>query len=376
MSAMSHRGRLGLLIGAVIDLLLMVALVGTIVFRQSVVSGFTSAADDYQQAQSDVAAALNTAQQTVAATNASQLDNPADIESLKTSIAQAQTATSENTDMPVGGTAIRQKSSDLRSRTQDLKNLKQQLNAGVAQVLGDHLTWAISKLQSSIDSAKTTLTQFKGRATDAALADLQAKITAAQTVLDAAKSGSQTSAVPLLSSINDLTTAQQNVTNSAVVRCDNGLTLPQGVSTLVCGDLPDNAQRVRTTGGDDPTQYDMFLMPSGNVACSLELGEVECQTLSFTWKPPASMISQCGPDGDCSGDTMGLSAGGVHINQHSDVPLWNAAQDEHKKIPVLAYQQVANFSPFACLSAEDGVTCWHVSTHHGFKISKSTFLYW
>ena len=62
----------------------------------------------------------------------------------------------------------------------------------------------------------------------------------------------------------------------------------------------------------------------------------------------------------------------------SGVPPWASTKGDNKvTIPTLAYGSTADMAEsVACYSDPDGITCWDVLTHHGFKVSADTFLHW
>jgi len=159
--------------------------------------------------------------------------------------------------------------------------------------------------------------------------------------------------------------------------CAGGL-LPEGVDERVCGGAPGGAISLPSHNW----YGQMFEMPSHNVGCYTYFGGVSCEIASKTWKTPTSFIDKCtntetGQRTGCDEKIVNLDdTGSLSIVAHDGTAPWAAAKKEKSKIVILQYGQTATFSFVACLSEFEGVTCWHTTTHHGFKMSKSTFKHW
>lgn len=61
---------------------------------------------------------------------------------------------------------------------------------------------------------------------------------------------------------------------------------------------------------------------------------------------------------------------------HGDVRDARMALEQGTRVPVLDYGRSLGKSYWACLSEEDGLTCWNVATQHGFKLSREALLRW
>ena len=112
-----------------------------------------------------------------------------------------------------------------------------------------------------------------------------------------------------------------------------------------------------------------FQSPSSNIMCGIfadpNQGGVRCDIGEWTFSAPPPQdcgaldyrggIAQVGPDGAgqigaCASDTLA-----------------------DRSNPVLGYGQTAGAGRYACVSAEDGVTCANIDTGHGFRVAKASY---
>jgi len=169
---------------------------------------------------------------------------------------------------------------------------------------------------------------------------------------------------------------QPTTTDNGGVRC-GAVTLPEGVDARACGGIPVGAISTPTLSW----YGQMFEMPSHNIGCYTYFGGITCEIGTRTWETPSSFMNDCNHSRsqheECNGSLVNISDDGtLGVIAHDGSPPWRMAKRDKAKILVLQYGETTAFSSVACLSAFDGVTCWDISTHHGFKMSKSTFKYW
>jgi hypothetical protein len=147
----------------------------------------------------------------------------------------------------------------------------------------------------------------------------------------------------------------------------------------VCGGAPADATN-DPAGSIKENGFYVFMTPSGNIHCNwlgydegLDggfSGGIACDISQAGFTPP-------GPDNCDAGSwnghrvwVMDESGSGACTNG----ALWGP--EEGVTTPVLEYGKSISDLPWACRSAQDGLTCWNTDTHHGFKLSRSAQLTW
>ncbi|MDR2974419.1 MAG: PASTA domain-containing protein, partial [Propionibacteriaceae bacterium] len=180
---------------------------------------------------------------------------------------------------------------------------------------------------------------------------------------------------------------------SSGIACPEGVTLPDGVDkNLVCGPAPVSTAVLPSftfaTGSGMPTTAAYgFASPTRNLACSwYEDGyTVICDavvletTMPTDPKNPSSGNCRHGLYVDDSRSGVGCNSGVLGVDL---IPTTQSA-------PTLEYGQIVLSSdypntaargqhpdPVACLSDEDGITCWNTVTAHGVKINRVKALFW
>ncbi len=104
-----------------------------------------------------------------------------------------------------------------------------------------------------------------------------------------------------------------------------------------------------------------FSTPSGNIACHVGAKAARCDIRNRDWKPTP-------PPEPCELD---YGHGIVATPDHAE---FVCAGDTTLGAPnTLPYGEVSVRGQFACESAEDGVTCSHLETGHGFFLSRESF---
>lgn len=116
-----------------------------------------------------------------------------------------------------------------------------------------------------------------------------------------------------------------------------------------------------TVTGEAKAGPDFFSTPSGNIACHLGRKAVRCDIRKRDWKPTPS------PE-PCELD---FGHGIVATADHAE---FICAGDTTLGAPeTLPYGEISVRGQFACESEEDGITCSHLKTGHGFFLSRASF---
>ncbi|MFC8192338.1 hypothetical protein ACFUMH_11845 [Cellulomonas sp. NPDC057328] len=120
------------------------------------------------------------------------------------------------------------------------------------------------------------------------------------------------------------------------------------------------------TGGATPTAEETaeavaFALPSGNIACDMSAGGVECRIASFTYAAPE--VAGC--EGT-TGNVVRLDAQGfAFVCVEGDPPVAAGAG-----VPVLEYGSQESAGEYTCRSGTDGVTCTG-SGGVGFRLARA-----
>ena len=372
--------RLAWIIGGGVAVVVAVALVLTFaVFlpNSNADRNFNTAVAAYQQAQSDLAAELSAAQTVAGYSDPSAMDAPDTLDKLNADIQSAEQNTATPAPAMAQSTAqIRQQTSDLQAKTTTMQTQLDALKSDVQAVQSSALAWAKAALTTAVSDANLTYTQYSYSPDTASLSSLQDEITQAQQVLDSLdQADPSTYSSVAQASINSLRNAQAAVVAAAPVKCGD-LILPMGVDSMVCGGMPAGARIVT----DTPYYGRIFEMPSKNIACYGDGSTVTCEIKNYSFATPSALQTACnnlGPDAPCNQDTFVLwTDGSTSLGNFGgcDGPMCYLYMGG--KATILQYGQTADFSSFACLSASDGVTCWNINNHHGYKINASHFYYW
>jgi len=131
----------------------------------------------------------------------------------------------------------------------------------------------------------------------------------------------------------------------------------------------------------------MFKTPSENIACATEWESFGCMIYEYTYVDPPELRVPCSgePSELCGGNGFRISGGRVSLMDRSDVPPWTASCYDwgtcgtnyiDTRLPTLQYGSVAALDYYACISGEDGLTCWDTRSGHGFFMSRSAYAVW
>ena len=377
----SKRGRIAMIAAGVVILAVIVTLVlvfQVFVPRSDVEGQFNDALAAYNKSQSALAAEVAVAQSTVDASDADYLTDPSTLDTLNKTLQTA--ATNSKVPPPTMGTSTGQIRSQVNAMQQQARSMDDQttsLATAVSNVQANVVLWAKSALTTAISDANGAYTQYSYSTDTDSLAALQSQISSAQNTLAAVDRMDPNSVtMTVLQALTDLSKAQQAVVASAPVHCGDVI-LPKGVDARACGAVPDGAVTLPSVG-----QWGaMFEMPSHNIGCYPKDNGITCEIGTHKWTAPSDLMDTCKTTNEdptqCDASMIVIDSNGVvGVGYHQDVPQWKAAKFEGVTVPVLQYGNAIDYSPVACVSAEDGLTCWNTYTHHGFKMSTSTFVSW
>ena len=380
---MKHTRR-NLIVAAVIVVVVAVTVTLLLVFQpwksqNDVEQAFTAAVDQYQQAQDDLAQKITAAQAT--------LDIQADVtdstllDRLSSALDDARTKVGSAPQMAGSRSEIESQTSGLVSQAQASDDAAAALDQATQAVVESRIQYATDQLNQAVASAQTVLDQSAGTADESLRSALAVAIQRTKTIIAGlATADPATFAATISEQQASLQKASQAVSGAGTTQtttCD-GVEIPSGIDPMVCQSMPSSARKTTTTGGT--VTYSEFSMPSGNIGCTVDpnTSAVICEIINKGWTLPAELVAQCPSNGgSCANMEAGIKNGTVTTIGHADPGLWvNNIHDSSMTVPVLAYGQIANFSPVACLSNEHGVVCWDTTTHHGFRMNADEFLYW
>jgi hypothetical protein len=167
------------------------------------------------------------------------------------------------------------------------------------------------------------------------------------------------------------------------------VSLPLGVDPRACGPVPVDAERFADdVSGGEWVFYGPFTSPSRNIACDTAYSPdngvgnyVSCTIEEYSFIPPPpspecvkAEVAWAGQDlsvdtevvaGTCRGDVTG-----------AENAMWEEEHGGGAPVRVLQYGDLIRQGDIACLSAEDGMTCWNGITGHGFRLSQESQLTW
>ena len=107
----------------------------------------------------------------------------------------------------------------------------------------------------------------------------------------------------------------------------------------------------------------LFQTPSQNIACMfMESETVECELAERSFSPPPKP-STCEFDW---GQTLAVGPDGAQFTCVSDT-------FREGSIPVLGYGEMSRVGNVECTSKEEGLTCTHTPSRHGFFVSRARY---
>jgi hypothetical protein len=126
----------------------------------------------------------------------------------------------------------------------------------------------------------------------------------------------------------------------------------------------------------DPTQYENFLSPSGNINCSIMLeapfdangvhytgnNTVQCELSDYTWQLPQACPSGVVGAAFSFDDTAPPVAG-----------CWKYPNQLPLPWPTLTYGQTRSLGVISCDSEPSGIKCTNTNTGHFFRVSRDSY---
>ncbi|MCL2316609.1 MAG: hypothetical protein FWC46_05945 [Actinomycetia bacterium] len=340
-------------------------------------SAFDQAVLGFDDAQTALADAIGRAQPLAALPAADQLADPGTWQALASALTTAQAAVGSAPAMAQDPAGIAAQVTTLNDQARKASEAAAALDAATVTATTGQVAAAESVLTTAITEAQTATTGLspnKYQATNKPYAKLQADITSAQAALAALATVDPASVGSSANTWKTTLEGDVKALQDALNGC-GGVLLPDGVDQRACGGTPGGATTPTgvTVNGD---AVSIFQMPSGNIACSAPVGSATaaCEINNHSWPIPAGLGSTCSGNG--CGTTIGLAGGGVVAVNQTMPTTWGLIASTGTAIMSLAYGQTATFGTAACLSAQDGVTCWDTGTHHGFKMSTQALITW
>jgi len=372
-------GRLiGLGLGAVVLVVALALVASFVVPHVSAATDFNRAVSDFGQAKDNLMRQIDDVAAVGSAYPADQLADASALDRFQAALATARALVQADPPTMAAATPdIRHQADALRDDIAAMETSQAALQVAAGAIQQTHLAWAKTTLTDAIAQAQQAQAAAAGQADPAAQAALEQLIGQAQQALAAVNQAN-------LATLGDLVSQLVGGLGQAALAVQApppapvcGPNLPAGVDPMVCAGLPAGA--VSVTVGANPALA-VFSMPSLNIGCAVAgtLGAADapvvCEIVRYSWSLPAELVQPCG--GGCT-PLISLVGGQVAVvNLPSGPAPWSQARSAGLAVPVLRYGQVADFSPVACLSATDGVTCWDTTTHHGFKMSSDHLVYW
>jgi len=371
-----------LLIAGAIVVVVAAAVTLLLVFQpwistSSVEQDFNDAAGRYQQLQATLAQKITDAESTLALE--AQTADPTVLDRLSTALNDGRSKVGSVPAMAENRLQIKKQTAELTSQSQACDAAITALDQAVQAVTASRIQYATDRLNEAVASAQTVLDQSEGTGDQSARSALSIAIQRTTTIISTLDTIDPATFPTVISDQQaSLQRASQAVLGNQGTRCDNGVEVPAGINPMVCQAMPASAIRTVASGG--LSTYTQFSMPSGNVGCTKDAygAGMICEIIRKDWTLPADLVPACGTAASsCGSPEPAITDGVVTSIRHSDVAPWvSNSSDSTAVIPVLEYGQVADFSPVACLSDQNGVVCWDTATHHGFQMNVDWFAYW
>jgi hypothetical protein len=273
--------------------------------------------------------------------------------------------------------ALRAQTDDLRTRTAAARTSVSDVTTAIAAVQASRCDALKAALTTAIGQAQQTYADGAGGGDPTALATLQSQIVQARDALAALPTDNGDAAATIVAQWKDI--LMSSAADIAVpVPCGTGSFPPSGIDAgLVCGGMPSGAVSVPSTDGSQT-----FALPSNNIGCTggAEGVGVICEINSHSWAVPDDLHAAClatDPSGaKCSNADIGMLSGQDVQVAHDGTGPWLSLRQAGTPVTTLPYNKTADFGQIACQSSTAGVTCWDVTTHHGFRMATQSLVTW
>lgn len=107
-----------------------------------------------------------------------------------------------------------------------------------------------------------------------------------------------------------------------------------------------------------------FVLPSGNIWCSMTETSATCTIGSFTYTPPEKPA-------DCTGAVGQVFS--VTAAEGATLPCVTTAPPRPEGAAVLEYGQASTIGEMTCQSSKNGATCRHNPTGAGFSVARAGY---
>ncbi|MCL1907237.1 MAG: hypothetical protein FWG08_04905 [Propionibacteriaceae bacterium] len=328
-------------------------------------------------AQNDLAEAISDATDSFEITEADKVKDPEVHEALPDAIEVAKTFISMPDEKAGTKKEIREQITAMSEETATVVQATETLVAATGKVDESRREFFGEALQEAIDAAQKILDDSEGLVSDETVRTslAEAITTATQTHASLSVMERQAMIDTVESNIATLKDAGASVSSGQLTKCQSGVYIPHGVDEIVCEGMPRGATNPKVNG--QYATYVQFSLPNGKIGCTADAyatGMVMCESTEKTWVLPKDVT----PPEPVTGGTVEpvIMDGKVSGQWHSDVAPWGSSRAEGLTIPTLKDGQVANMGAIACRSQDGAVLCWDVSTHHGFLMSTTDFIYW
>ena len=110
--------------------------------------------------------------------------------------------------------------------------------------------------------------------------------------------------------------------------------------------------------------YTEFVLPSGNIWCSMTETSATCTIRSFTFDPPEA------PPG-CTGVVGPVLV--VTAGEEATMPCIEQAPPRPADAPTLEYGQASTIGEMTCHASRNGATCRHDPSGEGFSVARAGY---
>lgn len=123
-------------------------------------------------------------------------------------------------------------------------------------------------------------------------------------------------------------------------------------------------EQTAPTAPADNTALTEFVLPSGNIWCSMTETSATCTIGQFSYAPPAL------PEG-CTGAVGQVFS--VTAAEGATLPCVSAVPQRPAEAPVLEYGQASTIGEMTCHASRNGATCRHDPTGQGFSVARAGY---
>jgi len=118
------------------------------------------------------------------------------------------------------------------------------------------------------------------------------------------------------------------------------------------------------TAPDENTALEAFVLPSGNIWCSMTETSATCTIGTFTYAAPEKPAECAGAVGQVFSVTAAEGA---------TLPCVDAVPPRPEGAAVLEYGQASTIGEMTCHSSRNGATCRHNPTGAGFSVARAGY---